>query len=147
MLPQKTSSISEARSWLNKATSRSCAGAKLQSPGVTGCPDWQVCAPARATLGELINRTKRFLTQKPKDKNKLCALHALEVECLSKGEARKPYEFGVKVSIVTTHREGLVVRMRSMPGNPYDKHTLEEALEEAHILSEVKPETVFVDRG
>ncbi|MGF6472427.1 IS5 family transposase [Paraburkholderia youngii] len=69
------------------------------------------------------------------------------MECLSKGKARKPYEFGVKVSIVTTHREGLVVGMRSMPGNPYDGHTLEEALEQAHILSEVKPETVFVDRG
>ncbi|TXC79643.1 IS5 family transposase [Paraburkholderia azotifigens] len=107
----------------------------------------QVDEAARATLGELINRTKRILTQKPKDKNKLYALHAPEVECLSKGKARKPYEFGVKVSIVTTHREGLVVGMRSMPGNPYDGHTLEEALEQAHILSEVKPETVFVDRG
>lgn len=107
----------------------------------------QVDEAARATLGELINRTKRILTQKPKDKNKLYALHAPEVECLSKGKARKPYEFGVKVSIVTTHREGLVVGMRSMPGNPYDGHTLEEALEQAHILSGVKPETVFVDRG
>jgi IS5 family transposase len=57
------------------------------------------------------------------------------------------YEFGVKVSIVTTLKEGLVVGARSMPGNRYDGHTLHEALEQAAILSEVKPEMVFVDRG
>ncbi|MEX3860401.1 transposase, partial [Paraburkholderia sp. BR10923] len=101
----------------------------------------------RAELQELIARTKRILTQKTKDKNKLYALHAPEVECLAKGKARTPYEFGVKVSITTTHREGLVVGARSMPGNPYDGHTLEEALEQAAILSDVKPEIAIVDRG
>ncbi|MEX3860435.1 IS5/IS1182 family transposase, partial [Paraburkholderia sp. BR10923] len=68
----------------------------------------------RAELQELIARTKRILTQKTKDKNKLYALHAPEVECLAKGKVRTPYEFGVKVSITTTHREGLVVGARSM---------------------------------
>ena len=53
-----------------------------------------------------------------KDKNKLYALHASEVECISKGKARVPYEFGVKVSITTTLKEGFVVGARSMPGNP-----------------------------
>jgi IS5 family transposase len=53
----------------------------------------------------------------------------------------------VKVSIVTTLKERLVVGARSMPGNPYDGHTLHEALEQTHILSEVKPEMAFVDRG
>jgi IS5 family transposase len=98
-------------------------------------------------LQELIDRTKRILSQKPKDKNKLYALHAPEVECLAKGKARTPYEFGVKVSITTTHKEGLVVGMRSMPGSPYDGHTLAEALEQAAILSEVTPEVAVVDRG
>jgi IS5 family transposase len=85
----------------------------------------------RAALQELIASTKRILSQKPKDKNKFYALHAPEVECLAKGKARTPYEFGVKVSITTTHKEGLVVGARSMPGNPYDGHTLAEALEQA----------------
>jgi IS5 family transposase len=53
----------------------------------------------------------------------------------------------VKVSITTTHKEGLVVGMRSMPGNPYDGHTLAEALEQAAILSDTKPEVAIVDRG
>jgi IS5 family transposase len=70
----------------------------------------QVEDSGRAALLELIGRTKRILAQKPKDKHKhkhkLYALHAPEVECLAKGKARTPYEFGVKVSITTTHQEG-----------------------------------------
>ena len=98
-------------------------------------------------LTELMARVKRILTQQRKDKNKLYALHAPEVECIAKGKAKTPYEFGVKVSIVTTLKEGLVVGARSMPGNPYDGHTLHEALEQAEIVSNVKPEMVFVDSG
>ncbi|MBB3262039.1 IS5 family transposase [Paraburkholderia bannensis] len=53
----------------------------------------------------------------------------------------------VAPQITTTHKEGLVVGMRSMPGNPYDGHTLAEALEQAEILSDVTPEIAVVDRG
>src|SRR5690606_39984556 len=87
------------------------------------------------------------LDQRQKDKNKLYALHAPEVECISKGKARTPYEFGVKVSITTTLKEGFVVGARSMPGNPYDGHTLPEALEQAGILSDTPIHTAVVDRG
>lgn len=34
-----------------------------------------------------------------------------------------------------------------MPGNPYDGHTLAEALEQAAVLSDAQPEIVVVDRG
>lgn len=53
-------------------------------------------------------------------RGKLYALHAPEAECISKGKARKPYEFGVKVSLAVTHAKGLIVGARSFPGNPYD---------------------------
>ncbi|MGF6472818.1 hypothetical protein QFZ89_008069 [Paraburkholderia youngii] len=106
-----------------------------------------VADTGRIALQELISRTRRILSQKQKDKNKRYALHAPEVECLAKGKARTPYEFGVKVSITTTHKEGFVVGARSMPGNPYDGHTLAEALEQAAILSDVKPDVAIVDRG
>ena len=85
----------------------------------------------RSALQELIGRTRRILSQKQKDRNKLYALHAPEVECLVKGKARTPDEFGVKVSITMTHKEGLVIGARSMPGNPYDGNMLAEALEQA----------------
>ena len=75
------------------------------------------------------------------------ALHAPEVECISKGKARTPYEFGVKVTIATTLKEGLVVGMRSMPGNPWDGHTLAETIEQVSILAERKPSIAIVDKG
>jgi len=104
---------------------------------------------AIARVQDLLQRTGRILTQRTKDKNKLYALHAPEVECISKGKARTPYEFGVKVSIATTLKEGLVVGMRSMPGNPYDGHTLAETLEQVGILTgtDRPPATAIVDKG
>jgi IS5 family transposase len=96
---------------------------------------------------EILRRAQRILTQKTKDKHKLYAFHAPEVECIAKGKARTPYEFGVKVTIATTLKEGFVVGMRSMPGNPYDGHTLAETLEQVGILAERTPKTVIVDRG
>jgi IS5 family transposase len=101
----------------------------------------------QAKARDLLNRTNRILTQKTKDKNKLYALHAPEVECISKGKARTPYEFGVKVSIAATLKENIIVGMRSMPGNPYDGHTLAETLEQVSILTNRSPKTVIVDKG
>jgi len=63
--------------------------------------------------------------QKKNDRNKLYSLHAPEVECISKGKARQRYEFGVKVSVASILREGLVVGIRVMYGNTYDGHTLD----------------------
>jgi IS5 family transposase len=96
---------------------------------------------------DLLGRVSRILTQKTKDKNKLYALHVPEVECISTGKARTPYEFGVKVTVATTLKEGLVVGMRSMPGNPWDGHTLDETIEQVSILTNIKPKTVIVDKG
>jgi IS5 family transposase len=101
-------------------------------------------------LHTLIERAQRIRTQRPKDKNKLYALHAPEVECIGKGKAGKPYEFGVKVSVAITHRQGLMVGARSFTGNPYDGHTLAEQLEQVGILTEdvaVQPKQVIVDLG
>jgi IS5 family transposase len=70
-----------------------------------------------------------------------------EVESIAEGKARTSYKFGVKVSILTTLTEGIVVGARSVPGNPYNGHMLHKALEQAEILSEVKALMAFVDRG
>jgi IS5 family transposase len=94
-----------------------------------------------------MHRVNRILRQTTKDKNMLYALHAPEVECISKGKARTPYEFGVKVTVATTLKEGFVVCLRSMPGNPYDGHTLEEAIEQVSILAEQTSKIEIVDRG
>ena len=105
---------------------------------------------AIAHLKTLLERAERIRQQQPKDKNKLYALHAPEVECIGKGKARKPYEFGVKASIAVTYKSGLMVGARTFPGNPYDGHTLSAQLEQTCILLEDvgrSPKEVVVDLG
>lgn len=59
---------------------------------------------------------------------KIYSLHAPEVECIGKGKAHRPYEFGVKVSVATTLKRSkggqFALHAKALPGNPYDGHTL-----------------------
>ena len=102
---------------------------KLKAPGFA-----PTTALALTHLNTLMERAERIRTQRKHDKNKLYALHAPEVECIGKGKARKPYEFGVKAAVVILHRIGLMVGARSFPGNPFDGHILNPALEQATNL-------------
>jgi transposase, IS5 family len=75
-----------------------------------------------------------------------------EVECISKGKGRQPYEFGVKVGLAITEKQGLIIGARSFAGNPYDGHTLAGQLEQTNILLQdqpgaPKPKTVLADLG
>lgn len=104
----------------------------------------------RDRLQPWLERAERIRSQRPKDKHKLYALHAPQVECIGKGKARQPYEFGVKVSVAVTAKQGLMVGARSLPGNPYDGHTLAEQLEQTTVLLQdlgVRPHTAIVDLG
>lgn len=92
-------------------------------------------------LSELI------LGQTRKTRNKLYSLHASEVECIGKGKAHRPYEFGVKVSLAVTHKEGFCVGIQTCPGNPFDGHTLEGQLDQVERLTGRVPGTTFVDKG
>ena len=69
---------------------------------------------------------------------KVYSLHAPEVECIGKGKAHRPYEFGVKVSIATTvkHSAGgqFVTHAAALPGNPYDGHTLGTVIPQMQAL-------------
>jgi hypothetical protein len=73
-------------------------------------------------------RIARLLAQRPEGTAKIYALHAPEVECIAKGEARTRYELGVKLSLAVTNAraEGgqFVLGVRTLPDNPYDGHTL-----------------------
>jgi IS5 family transposase len=103
-----------------------------------------------AALYALLERAEQIRIQQPKDKNKLYALHAPEVECISKGKARIRYEFGVKVSLAVTHKQGLIVGAKRFVGNPYDGHTLAAQISQSNDLikrtgREIKQ--AFVDLG
>ena len=114
------------------------------------CASTSSSPKAISDLRMWIERAQRIRTQQRHDKNKLYALHAPEVECISKGKAKKPYEFGVKVSLAVTHKQGLMVGARSFTGNPYDGHILSAQLEQTtNLLQDLnrKPTQAVVDLG
>ena len=83
--------------------------------------------------------------------SKVYSLHAPEVECIGKGKARAPYEFGCKVSVatpVTQPRGGqFVLHARALHGNPYDGHTLAAAVADIKTLTGVEASRIHVDKG
>ena len=82
---------------------------------------------------------------------KVYSLHAPEVECIGKGKARAPYEFGCKVSIATpvTKPKGgqFVLHARALHGNPFDGHTLGPAIADIERMTGIEVKRGHVDRG
>jgi IS5 family transposase len=95
---------------------------------------------------------RRVLTQHHKQRGpKVYSLHAPEVECIGKGKAHKPYEFGVKVSVATPikHSKGgqFVTHVAALPGNPYDGHTLAKVIPAMETLIGNIVERLIADAG
>jgi len=82
---------------------------------------------------------------------KVYSLHAPEVECIGKGKARAPYEFGCKVSVATpvTQPNGgqFVLHARALHGNPYDGHTLGPAIADIERMTGIEVKRGHVDKG
>lgn len=95
----------------------------------------------------LLSKIDKLLAQTRKSKNKIYSFHAPEVECIGKGKAHKAYEFGVKVSITTSHKSNFVIGALALPGNPFDGHTLPLCLDQVEKLTKVRPKQTFVDNG
>jgi transposase, IS5 family len=105
-----------------------------------------------AVFHEPLARARQIRSQEQRQRGyKVYSFHAPEVECIGKGKARAPYEFGVKASIVTTNRRApggqFVLHARSLPGNPYDGHTLAGVIDDTEALTGRAIERVFVDKG
>ena len=105
------------------------------------------CPKPDNELAELLATSKRIHAQQRGDKKKVYSVHAPEVECLSKGKAHKRYEFGCKVSVAATSRGGWFLGAKALHGNPYDGHTLKDAIAQIEKLIGFEPEEVFVDQG
>jgi transposase, IS5 family len=82
---------------------------------------------------------------------KVYALHAPEVECIGKGKARAPDEFGCKVSVatpVTQPRGGqFVLHAKALHGNPFDGHTLGPRVADMERLTGIEARRIHVDKG
>jgi IS5 family transposase len=95
----------------------------------------------------LLGLIERLLMQECTSKNKLYSLHAPEVVCIAKGKAHRPYEFGLKVALAVTNREGFALASKVLEGNPYDGHTLDATIGQVIAMTGIEPERTYVDQG
>jgi IS5 family transposase len=106
----------------------------------------------KAVFAHPLSLSHRVLTQKKRqDAPKVYALHAPEVECIGKGKAHKPYEFGVKVSLATTVAPSkggqFILHAKALPGAPYDGHTLKSVLPAIEAMTGAALTRILADAG
>ena len=106
----------------------------------------------QAVFARTLSLARTVRDQKQRQRGyKVYSLHAPEVECIGKGKAHKPYEFGVKVSVATTlsHAKGgqFVTHAKALPGKPYDGHTLATVIPEMEALIGNTIERLIADKG
>ncbi len=109
-------------------------------------------AELQEAFGVPLSKASQIRSQKQRQRGwKLYSWHAPETECIGKGKARTPYEFGVKVSLTTTNKRckggQFILHAKALPGNPYDGHSLREVIEETEALTGREIERVYVDKG
>jgi IS5 family transposase len=100
-----------------------------------------------AALEELLSLCERLHAQEQTATKKLYSLHEPEVMCISKGKAHKRYEFGQKVSVTSTNRGNWIVGGNLCDGNPYDGHTLAQAIATTEKITSVSVTDAYVDKG
>lgn len=100
-------------------------------------------------LNELLAVCKRIHEQRTHDQHKIYSVHEPQVQCIAKGKAGRKYEFGQKVSVVTTSKGGWLIGAMCVEGNPYDGHTLQRQIEQVDRLciKKTASQTVHVDMG
>ena len=109
-------------------------------------------AQLQEILADPLRKASQIRNQKQRQRGrKLYSWHAPETECIGKGKARTPYEFGCKVSITTTNHRcaggQFVLHAKALHGNPYDGHTLGTVLRETEALTGRTIERAYVDKG
>jgi transposase, IS5 family len=109
-------------------------------------------AELEVTFERPLARAEQIRSQQQRQRGwKLYSFHAPEVECIGKGKASAPYEFGVKASIVTTNARApggqFVLHAKALPGNPYDGHTLGAVIDATEKLTGCEIERAYVDKG
>ena len=109
-------------------------------------------AGRRVMVQDILLLARAVLRQKPRQRGpKILSLHAPEVECIGKGKPHRPYEFGVKVSVATTHKHckggQFVTHAKALPGKPYDGHTLAIVIPEMESLAGNTLKRLFADKG
>jgi IS5 family transposase len=111
------------------------------------------CSNPEGRLAKVLNIAKAIFNQKRDDKNKVYSVHAPEVECIAKGKVHnlkvtsKKYEFGCKVSMVSSSKGNWILAIDALHGNPFDGHTLKDALHQVKQHTGWQPLNAYCDKG
>ena len=99
-------------------------------------------------LQKTIDTVERLcFPERCENEKKPCSIHEPDVRFIRKGDGPQNLHLGNKVSVTTTHKEGLVVDMEALEGNPHDGHTLRDAIDRTFQNTNVKVMEATVDRG
>lgn len=104
------------------------------------------CHVPNKKLSDLLDTAQKIHAQQRKDKNKVYSVHEPHVYCIAKGKIHKRYEFGNKVSIVSSSKNNWILSALSF-ANPYDGHTLADALNHCEKLTGKVPKKAYCDGG
>ncbi len=102
-------------------------------------------------FAETLHKAHIALNQSRNSHQKLYSWHAPEVECIGKGKADKPYEFGCKISVTTSINPApgghFVLHTQALHGRPFDGHSLNTVTRKMMGITGIEPERIYVDRG
>lgn len=105
------------------------------------------CSKPEGRFAKVLQIAQDIFNQKRSDTNKVYSVHAPEVECIAKGKVHKKYEFGCKVSMVSSSKDNWILAIDALHGNPFDGHTLKDSLRQVKQLTGFQPQHAYCDRG
>jgi IS5 family transposase len=79
-------------------------------------------AALQQRFARLLGLMERLLTQTTDSKGKLCSLHAPEVACFNRGKASGRCEFGAKIGVAATNREGFILAAKAFEETILSNH-------------------------
>ncbi len=97
-------------------------------------------------LLNLLEIYKKIHAQEKNSKNKIYSVHEPDTSCIAKEKVHVKYEFGSKVSIVSTNKSNFILAAINFQGNPTDCKTFAPALEQLSNF-DLDVKNVFVDKG
>ena len=105
------------------------------------------CSKPERRFAKVLQIAQDIFNQRRNDTNKVYSVHAPEVECIAKGKVHKKYEFGCKVSMVSSSKDNWILAIDALHGNPFDGHTLKDSLKQVKQLTGFQPLHAYCDRG
>jgi IS5 family transposase len=104
------------------------------------------CSKPDGHFAKVLQIAQDIYNQRRSDTNKVYSVHALEVECIAKGKVHKKYEFGCKVLMVSSSQDNWILAIDALHGNPFDGHTLKDALHQVKQITGCQPLHAYCDK-